>query len=210
MSPRPSAGAPILTGGNPDDGGSSPTGGRPRGSWIVAGVLGLSLIAIVATLRFVSPREDESITGPMVDVPRPRVDTIAPDESFGVFLARHQVDSISGGWDYVEPLLFGHACGMVIEKWLREMSCACPLPPVAHFHEWMTSSGMLYLADHAPEVGTVFTTHATVLGRTLSSNGQSPDDGLGEQTPAALAAHHKAEIEKWWPIIKAAGIKAGQ
>ena len=28
-----------------------------------------------------------------------------------------------------------------------------------------------------------------------------------EQTPAALAAHHKAEIEKWWPIIKAANIK---
>jgi len=22
-----------------------------------------------------------------------------------------------------------------------------------------------------------------------------------------LAAHHKAEIEKWWPIIRAAGIK---
>ena len=29
-----------------------------------------------------------------------------------------------------------------------------------------------------------------------------------KQTPEALAAHHKAEIEKWWPIIKAAGIKA--
>jgi tripartite-type tricarboxylate transporter receptor subunit TctC len=28
-----------------------------------------------------------------------------------------------------------------------------------------------------------------------------------EQTPAALAAHHKAEIEKWWPIIKGANIK---
>jgi tripartite-type tricarboxylate transporter receptor subunit TctC len=27
-------------------------------------------------------------------------------------------------------------------------------------------------------------------------------------TPEALRAHHKAEIEKWWPIIKAAGIKA--
>jgi tripartite-type tricarboxylate transporter receptor subunit TctC len=27
------------------------------------------------------------------------------------------------------------------------------------------------------------------------------------QTPEALAAFHKAEIEKWWPIIKAAGIK---
>jgi tripartite-type tricarboxylate transporter receptor subunit TctC len=30
----------------------------------------------------------------------------------------------------------------------------------------------------------------------------------GKQTAEALAAHHKAEIEKWWPIIKAAGIKA--
>jgi tripartite-type tricarboxylate transporter receptor subunit TctC len=29
-----------------------------------------------------------------------------------------------------------------------------------------------------------------------------------QQTPEALAAYQKAEIEKWWPIIKAAGIKA--
>src|SRR5205807_10111276 len=28
-----------------------------------------------------------------------------------------------------------------------------------------------------------------------------------QQTPQALAAYHKAEIEKWWPIIKAANIK---
>jgi len=28
-----------------------------------------------------------------------------------------------------------------------------------------------------------------------------------QQTPDALAAHQKAEIEKWWPVIKAAGIK---
>lgn len=29
-----------------------------------------------------------------------------------------------------------------------------------------------------------------------------------QQTPEALGAYHKAEIEKWWPVIKAAGIKA--
>ena len=29
-----------------------------------------------------------------------------------------------------------------------------------------------------------------------------------QQTPEGFAAFHKAEIEKWWPIIKAAGIKA--
>ena len=28
-----------------------------------------------------------------------------------------------------------------------------------------------------------------------------------QQNPAALAAYNKAEIDKWWPIIKAAGIK---
>ena len=29
-----------------------------------------------------------------------------------------------------------------------------------------------------------------------------------QQTAAALAAHHKAEIEKWWPLIKAANIRS--
>jgi tripartite-type tricarboxylate transporter receptor subunit TctC len=29
-----------------------------------------------------------------------------------------------------------------------------------------------------------------------------------QQTPEALAAYQKAEIDKWWPIIKAAGIRA--
>ena len=28
-----------------------------------------------------------------------------------------------------------------------------------------------------------------------------------QQNPAALAAYHKAELDKWWPIIKAANIK---
>jgi hypothetical protein len=31
-----------------------------------------------------------------------------------------------------------------------------------------------------------------------------------EQTPEGLGAHHRAEIEKWWPIIKAAGIRTGE
>jgi tripartite-type tricarboxylate transporter receptor subunit TctC len=28
-----------------------------------------------------------------------------------------------------------------------------------------------------------------------------------QQPPEALAAYYKSEIEKWWPIIRAAGIK---
>ena len=29
-----------------------------------------------------------------------------------------------------------------------------------------------------------------------------------QQTPEALFAHHKAEIDKWWPLIRASGLKA--
>jgi hypothetical protein len=48
---------------------------------------------------------------------------------------------------------------------------------------------------------------ATVRAR-LADLGQEifPSD---EQTPEALAAFHKAEIEKWWPILKATNIKGG-
>lgn len=47
----------------------------------------------------------------------------------------------------------------------------------------------------------------STIRRRLAELGQQivPRD---QQTPEALAAFHKAEVEKWWPIIKAAGIKA--
>jgi hypothetical protein len=46
-----------------------------------------------------------------------------------------------------------------------------------------------------------------VVQRSLADLGQEtfPHE---QQTPGALAAFQKAEIDKWWPIIKEAGIKA--
>jgi len=101
-----------------------------------------------------------------------------------------KVDSIQGGWDYVEPVLFGHAAGLVIERWWEEYLAAEHKRALVQAHEWMTASSLLYLKKKVPSAGTLFTTHATVLGRTLSSNEQSPDDGLGEHTPEALAKQH--------------------
>lgn len=100
---------------------------------------------------------------------------------------RFHVDSLFGGWDYVEPVLFGHAAGIVIRKWWEERLAPKRGEGVAQFHEWMTGSGMLYLSEHVPALGTVFTTHATMLGRSIASRGLQPVDGLAGRTPAEAA-----------------------
>mgnify|MGYP003623263525 FL=1 len=56
----------------------------------------------------------------------------------------YKVDSISGQWDYIEPVLFGYAAGKVIESYI-ETYCISTDRPAAHFHEWMTASGGLSL-----------------------------------------------------------------
>ncbi|MCM1169698.1 MAG: alpha-glucan family phosphorylase [Bacteroides sp.] len=82
----------------------------------------------------------------------------------------YRLDSISGQWDYIEPVLFGYGAGKVIQSFYEYH--VFPQEKVfAHFHEWMTGSGLLYLKKNQPQVATVFTTHATVLGRCIAGNG---------------------------------------
>jgi len=90
------------------------------------------------------------------------------NEIFANFWEIYKLDSISGQWDYVEPALFGYSAGKVIESFTsfyRERQNI-----IAQFHEWMTGTGILYLEKYAPWIGTVFTTHATVLGRSIAGN----------------------------------------
>ncbi len=92
------------------------------------------------------------------------------DEMLKRMWERYQVDSISGQWDYIEPVLFGFASAKVIESYVQNF-CSPMDKSVSHFHEWMTSSGGLYLMEHHPNIATVFTTHATVMGRSIAGNG---------------------------------------
>ena len=101
---------------------------------------------------------------------------------------RHKVDSLLGEWDYVEPVIFGHASAIVIEEWYRMYTEPKGQGAVAQFHEWMTGSGLLQLRLSLPQVGTIFTTHATMLGRALSATGKPPIEALGGRTPAQMAA----------------------
>lgn len=91
------------------------------------------------------------------------------DKIFADFWETYKLDSISGQWDYIEPALFGYAAGMVIENFY-DYNLSSQDRIIAHFHEWMTGTGVLYLKKNVPQVGTVFTTHATALGRSIAGN----------------------------------------
>ena len=92
------------------------------------------------------------------------------DTIFAHFWEQYNLDSIRGEWHYIEAAMFGYAAGQVIKSFaqhqLQDMSNI-----VAHFHEWMTGAGVLFLKDKNPKVSTVFTTHATALGRSIAGNG---------------------------------------
>lgn len=111
----------------------------------------------------------------------------------------YHVDSISGQWDYIEPVLFGHAAGIVIASY-TEHFCTATEKVVAHFHEWMTAAGGLYLRQATPYIATVFTTHATVTGRCIAGNGLSLYSELTKFNADSLARQFnvvaKHSIEK--------------
>lgn len=79
----------------------------------------------------------------------------------------YKVDSLRAPSDYDEPVVWAYAAGMLLEKL---SNCFNNQKVVAHFHEWLSGVGLLYLKKTNPKIATAFTTHATVLGRTLANS----------------------------------------
>ena len=121
------------------------------------------------------------------------------DEIFKSLWESYKLDSISGEWDYVEPALFGYAAGKAIENFSRFYELESK-KLIAHFHEWQTGAGLLYLEQHLPTVGTVFTTHATTVGRSIAGNGQAlygvMEQIVGDQKARELNVVAKHSLEK--------------
>ena len=99
---------------------------------------------------------------------------------------QYRLDSIRGQWDYIDPVLFGYAAGQVIESFIK-WNIESDENIVAHFHEWMTGSGVLYLKENCPQIATAFTTHATYLGRAISGNGLALYNDLTTFEPNTMA-----------------------
>ncbi len=111
------------------------------------------------------------------------------DEIFKEYWERYRLDSLQGGWDYAEPSMFGYAAARIIEHFY-EYNVTARDRLVAHFHEWMTGLGLLYLKANVPQVACVFTTHATMLGRTLAGNGQPLYRELENFDPEVMARQY--------------------
>lgn len=107
------------------------------------------------------------------------------NEIFAQFWETYRLDSISGQWDYVEPALFGYSAGKVIESFTSFYHEHHNI--VAQFHEWMTGTGILYIEKHAPWIATVFTSHATVLGRCIAGNERPLYGRMKEYNPIQIA-----------------------
>jgi len=103
---------------------------------------------------------------------------------------RYGVDSLTGGWDYVEPVMFSAACGEAIAAIYQALVEPAGETAVAHFHEWMCGAGLLAVKRFAPNVGTVFTTHATMLGRAMAGSGYDIYKQMNQINPQREAANH--------------------
>ncbi|MFG6384950.1 MAG: glycogen/starch synthase [Muribaculaceae bacterium] len=121
------------------------------------------------------------------------------DSFYGWMWDKYGVDSLHAYGDYDEACAFGRAAAAVIES-LVEYLGAKAGNVVAHFDEWTLGAGLLTVKARVPEAMTVFTTHATCIGRSICGNGKPLYDYLkgynGDQMAAELNMQSKHSLEK--------------
>ena len=127
------------------------------------------------------------------------------DDIYGRLWELFGVDSLHAYGDYDEASMFSYAAAKVVESmygWLSEKLRVNSekLRVVYHGNEWMTGLGLLYIRHHLPQIGTIFTTHATSIGRSIAGNQKPLYDYLfaynGTQMSQELNVESKHSIER--------------
>ncbi len=112
---------------------------------------------------------------------------------------KYQVDSLHSYADYDEASMFSYAAALVVESFYND-NIAPDKRVIYHGNEWMTGLGLLYINNKLPQIGTVFTTHATSIGRSIAGNMKPLYDYLfaynGDQMAGELNMQSKHSIEK--------------
>lgn len=109
------------------------------------------------------------------------------------------VDSMPAYGDYDEASAFAWASALVIENYYLYIN-GSKHNVVAHFNEWTTAMGLLYIKHFVPGIATLFTTHATSMGRSIAGNNKPLYDYLngynGDQMAQELNMVSKHSVEK--------------
>lgn len=121
------------------------------------------------------------------------------NDIYGKLWELFQVDSLHAYGDYDEASMFSYAAALVVESFYKHV-VGKGKKVVYHGNEWMTGLGILYVKHNLPEVATVFTTHATSIGRSIAGNNKPLYDYLfaynGDQMAGELNMQSKHSIEK--------------
>jgi glycogen synthase len=92
------------------------------------------------------------------------------------------IDSLRTGRDYDEPVAWSKAVSLFIKELVKKDEFQ---NSVFHFHEWLAGAGLL-LANEIKQKK-IFTTHATILGRTLAGSGINFWSEISTLDPLKLA-----------------------
>ncbi len=121
------------------------------------------------------------------------------DQIYGQLWENYQVDSLHAYGDYDEASMFSYAAALVVESFYK-FYLDDTKKVVYHGNEWMTGLGLLYVNKFLPQIATIFTTHATSIGRSIAGNNKPLYDYLfaynGDQMSGELNVQSKHSIEK--------------
>ena len=121
------------------------------------------------------------------------------DDIFSRLWDLYCVDSLHAYGDYDEASMFSYAAGLVVESFYN-FYLDITKKVVYHGNEWMTGLGLLYINHKIPAIATIFTTHATSIGRSIAGNNKPLYDYLfaydGDQMAQELNMQSKHSIEK--------------
>ena len=126
------------------------------------------------------------------------------NEIYGWLWEHYSVDSLHAYGDYDEASMFSYAAALVVESFYH-FCVECKTfdrntKVIYHANEWMCGLGALYINNRLPQIGTIFTTHATSIGRSIAGNQKPLYDYLfaynGDQMAYELNMQSKHSIEK--------------
>lgn len=122
------------------------------------------------------------------------------NEIYGRLWEHYQVDSLHAYGDYDECAMFSYGAARTVQSFYEFYLKDKDKKVLFHSNEWQTGFAALFIQAWEPQIATMFTTHATSIGRSIAGNNKPLYDYLfaynGDQMSRELNMESKHSIEK--------------